>query len=100
MFIDNPSRRRFPMKNPKTKVLIAAAVAAIAVIAIAAYIISWRAKAPPAAPKIKEVLIIGTTDSVQSTLDPCEAYDYLGVNIIQNMGGGPLQVQAGDRRAR
>jgi len=94
MFINILSRSFAPMKNPNTKVLIAAAVAAIAVIAIAAYMIFWQTSpetppaAPPAAPKIKEALIIGTTDSVQSTLDPCEAYDYLGVNIIQNMGEG------------
>ncbi|MFZ8855059.1 MAG: hypothetical protein ACO2OQ_02710, partial [Thermofilaceae archaeon] len=73
------------MKKPSSKVLIAAAVAIVVVAAIAAFLLSRQAG--PAAPKAKDVLIIGTTDSIQTTLDPCEAYDYLGVNIIENMGG-------------
>ncbi|MGA1974866.1 MAG: ABC transporter substrate-binding protein [Conexivisphaerales archaeon] len=36
----------------------------------------------------KSTLTIGTTDSVQTTLDPADAYDYFGINIIENVGDG------------
>jgi len=55
---------------------------------IAAYYMTAAGPQAPTVKRIKETLIIGTTDSVQTTLDPAEAYDYLGVNIIQNMGEG------------
>lgn len=31
-------------------------------------------------------LILGTTDAVQSTIDPADAYDYFGDNMINNLG--------------
>jgi peptide/nickel transport system substrate-binding protein len=37
---------------------------------------------------LKDTIIIGTTDSVQTTIDPADAYDYFGINIIQNLGDG------------
>jgi peptide/nickel transport system substrate-binding protein len=36
--------------------------------------------------KVKETLIMGTTDSVESCLDPARAYDYFGFEIIQALG--------------
>ena len=42
-----------------------------------------------------ETLIIGTTDSVESSLDPAEAYDYFGWNIIQNIGCGLVDFRPG-----
>lgn len=42
----------------------------------------------PRTPSTKKVLVVGTTDSVASTLDPAEAYDYFGVNMVQNLGEG------------
>jgi len=36
----------------------------------------------------KTTLTVGTTDSVQTTIDPADAYDYFGINIIQNVGDG------------
>jgi len=51
--------------------------------------------ASPTAPKYKDTIVIGTTDSIQTTLDPAEAYDYLGVNIIQNMGEGLFAYEPG-----
>lgn len=44
------------------------------------------AAATSAAPRYKDILIVGTTDSVQSTIDPSDAYDYFGINMIQNLG--------------
>jgi len=40
-------------------------------------------------------LIYGTTDSVESCLDPARAYDYFGWNIIQNIGCGLVDVRPG-----
>lgn len=34
----------------------------------------------------KSTLIIGTTDKVQTTIDPADAYDYFGINMINNLG--------------
>ena len=36
--------------------------------------------------KVKETLIIGTTDSVETCLDPARAYDFFGWEIIQSLG--------------
>jgi peptide/nickel transport system substrate-binding protein len=73
------------MSKPKSNrtIMLAGLVAALIVLAVAAFFLLG-----PKQPKYKDTIVIGTTDSVQTTLDPCEAYDYLGVNIIQNMGEG------------
>jgi peptide/nickel transport system substrate-binding protein len=36
----------------------------------------------------KTTITVGTTDTVQTTLDPADAYDYFGINIIENVGAG------------
>jgi len=49
---------------------------------------------PPITPmkaKYKDTLVIGTTDSIQTTLDPAEAYDYLGVNNSE-YGGRSIRI--------
>ena len=46
------------------------------------------------APKAKDTIVIGTTDKVIS-LDPAEAYDYLSVNVIQNVMDGLLRYKPG-----
>jgi peptide/nickel transport system substrate-binding protein len=43
----------------------------------------------------KNTIIIGTTDSVQTTIDPADAYDYFGINIIQNIGDGLVDYRPG-----
>ncbi|MFB3888223.1 MAG: ABC transporter substrate-binding protein [Candidatus Bathyarchaeia archaeon] len=40
----------------------------------------------PTPPAIKDTLIIGTTDSVETCLDPARAYDFFGWEIIQSLG--------------
>jgi len=40
-------------------------------------------------------LIVGTTDSVELTLDPAQAYDYFGWCILQQIGGTLLSVKPG-----
>jgi peptide/nickel transport system substrate-binding protein len=35
---------------------------------------------------LKSTIILGTTDAVQTSIDPSDAYDYFGDNMIQNLG--------------
>jgi len=44
------------------------------------------------AEKAKETLIVGTTDSVEYTLDPAQAYDYFGWCILQQIAGTLVSV--------
>jgi len=78
----------------KTPYILAVAVLAVIIAGAVAYLL--MPKAPTI--KAKDVLVIGTTDSIQTTLDPAEAYDYLGVNIIQNMGEGLFAYEPGTAR--
>lgn len=50
---------------------------------------------PTPAPTIKETLIIGTTDSVETCLDPARAYDFFGWEIIQSLGCPLVEYEAG-----
>ena len=34
----------------------------------------------------KSTIVLGTTDAVQTTIDPADAYDYFGDNMINNLG--------------
>ena len=43
----------------------------------------------------KNTIVVGTTDSVQTTIDPADAYDYFGINIIQNLGDGLVDYRPG-----
>jgi len=45
--------------------------------------------------KLKETLVMGTTDSVESCLDPVRAYDFFGWEIIQSLGCGLVEYKAG-----
>jgi peptide/nickel transport system substrate-binding protein len=45
--------------------------------------------------KLKETLIMGTTDSVESCLDPARAYDFFGWEIIQSLGSGLAEYKPG-----
>jgi peptide/nickel transport system substrate-binding protein len=44
---------------------------------------------------LEATLVVGTTDSVELTLDPAQAYDYFGWNIIQQIGGTLVSVTPG-----
>ena len=44
---------------------------------------------------VRETLIVGTTDSVELTLDPAQAYDYFGWCIIQQIGSTLVTVKPG-----
>jgi len=47
------------------------------------------------AAKTKETLIVGTTDSVEKTLDPAQAYDYFGWCILQQIASTLVSVKPG-----
>jgi peptide/nickel transport system substrate-binding protein len=47
------------------------------------------------AAKAKETLIVGTTDAVENTLDPAQAYDYFGWCIMQQISGTLVSVTPG-----
>lgn len=68
------------MKGTKaiSKIVIAAIIVVVIVIAgVVGYILTMPSG------KSKGTLIMGTTDSVETTLDPANAYDYFGEEIIQ-----------------
>jgi len=50
---------------------------------------------PPPTPKYKETLIIGTTDSVEKTIDPAQAYDWFGWHILQQIALTLVEVEPG-----
>jgi len=44
---------------------------------------------------LETTLVVGTTDTVELTLDPAQAYDYFGWNIMQQIGGTLVAVNPG-----
>jgi peptide/nickel transport system substrate-binding protein len=46
-------------------------------------------------PALKDTLIMGTTDSVESCLDPARAYDFFGFEIVQSLGSPLVEYKAG-----
>jgi peptide/nickel transport system substrate-binding protein len=71
-------------------IVIAAIIIVIIVIAgIGVYIYQSQL------PRLKETLIMGTTDSVESVLDPVQAYDFFGWEIIQATGSGLVDLAPG-----
>jgi peptide/nickel transport system substrate-binding protein len=47
-------------------------------------------------PAFKDTIVVGTTDSVATTLDPSNAYDYFGDNMINNLGAPLVDLQPGN----
>ena len=45
--------------------------------------------------ELKETLIMGTTDAVESAVDPAQAYDFFGWEIIQNTGCALVDIRPG-----
>ncbi|MEM2940115.1 MAG: ABC transporter substrate-binding protein [Thermoproteota archaeon] len=77
-----------------TKIIVGIVVVIIAIAAIAGYFLLR----PPEEKKEEEkesLLIMGTTDSVESCLDPARAYDFFGWEIIQSLGSGLVEYRPG-----
>jgi peptide/nickel transport system substrate-binding protein len=69
-------------------VIVGIVIVIIVVAAIVGYFLMQPAKK-------ESVLIMGTTDSVESCLDPARAYDYFGWEIIQALGSGLVEYRPG-----
>lgn len=68
-------------------------VIVVVIIAVAA-VVGYYLTIPPAI-KVKDQLIMGTTDSVENNLDPASAYDFFGWEIIQSLGSGLVEFKPG-----
>src|SRR5271157_2898246 len=85
-------------KNTK---YVAAAVLIVIILAGIGYYFYQSSTVPPAmttstsAPQYKDTIVVGTTDSVQTTIDPADAYDYFGINLIENLGAPLVDYQPG-----
>jgi peptide/nickel transport system substrate-binding protein len=71
--------------------LVIVAVVIIIVVLVGAGIYYYQSQQP----RLKETLIMGTTDSVESVLDPAQAYDFFGFEIVQATGSGLVDIQPG-----
>ena len=80
------------MKGNKavSKTLIAVIIVVIIVIA---GIVGYYLTIPTTT--VKDTLTIGTTDSIESCLDPARAYDYFGDEMIQSLGSALVQYKNG-----
>ena len=71
-------------------VVIIIAVLLIAGVAAGLYYTSTHPSA-----SAKDTLIIGTTDSVETTIDPANAYDFFGWELIESLGSPLVQYAPG-----
>lgn len=72
-------------------------VGIIIVIIIIAGVVGYYFTLPPTTTTTttKDTLVMGTTDSVETTLDPANAYDYFGWEIIRSLGSGLVDYRPG-----
>jgi len=71
---------------------IVGAIILIVIIAVAAL---YALELPPFARPPFEGIIMGTTDSVESAIDPSRAWDFFGWEIIQNTGATLVEIEQG-----
>lgn len=90
-------------KPNRTTTYIAAVVLIVIIVAGVGYYFYQSSMVPPTAtttmttgPLYKDTIVIGTTDSVQTTLDPADAYDYFANDVVMiNVGGGLVDYRPG-----
>jgi peptide/nickel transport system substrate-binding protein len=82
-------------KGVSTTVIVAAIILIIIVVVAALYALQL----PPFAKPPFEGIIMGTTDSVESAIDPAQAYDFFGWEIIMNTGSGLVEIEPGSSAA-
>jgi len=78
-------------KGVSTTVVVAAIILIIIVVVAALYALQL----PPFAKPPFEGIIMGTTDSVESAIDPSRAWDFFGWEIIQNTGCTLVEIEPG-----
>ena len=77
-------------KGVSTTVVAAAIILIIIIIVAALYALQIGPFAV-----VKTELIMGTTDSVESAIDPAQAYDFFGWEILQNTGCTLVEIEPG-----
>ena len=83
--------------------LIAIVIVIIIIIAVGAYAAvssgttktSSSSSMTTTASSYKNTIILGTTDSVQTTIDPADEYDYFGGEMVNNLGAPLVDFAAG-----
>lgn len=80
-------------KGVSTTVIVAAIILIIIVVIAGIYI--YQLYFVPEEVELKETLIMGTTDAVESALDPAQAYDFFGWEIMQNTGCTLIDIRPG-----
>jgi len=78
-------------KGVSTTVIVAAVVLIIIVVVAALYALEL----PPFARPPFKGIIMGTTDSIESAIDPAQAYDYFGWEILSNTGATLVETEPG-----
>lgn len=78
-------------KGVSTTVVVAAIILIIIIVVAALYALEL----PPFAPEEEKILIMGTTDSIESAIDPARAWDFFGWEIIQNTGCTLVEIKPG-----
>jgi peptide/nickel transport system substrate-binding protein len=68
-------------------------IAILIVVIVIAGVAGYYLMAPQT--QVKETLIMGTTDSVESAIDPARAWDFFGWEIIQNTGCTLVEIEPG-----
>jgi len=81
-------------KGVSTTVIVAAIILIIIVVIAGVYIYQVYV-VPEEEVELKETLIMGTTDAVESAVDPAQAYDFFGWEIIQNTGCTLVDIDPG-----
>ena len=79
-------------RGVSTTIIVAAIILIVIIIVGSLYALQIGPFAPPVKPG---ELIMGTTDSVESAVDPAQAYDFFGWEIIQNIGATLVEVDPG-----
>jgi peptide/nickel transport system substrate-binding protein len=84
--------KKLKMKDDAKAVSKMVIVGVLIVVIVIAGVVGYYLTIPP---KLKETLIIGTTDSVETCLDPAKAYDFFGLEIIQSLGCPLVEYKGG-----
>ena len=84
-------RTKNSRKGVSTTIVIAAIILIVIIIVAALYALQL----PPFVPEEEKILIMGTTDSVESAIDPSRAWDFFGWEIIQNTGCTLVEIEPG-----
>ncbi|MHA1857841.1 MAG: ABC transporter substrate-binding protein, partial [Candidatus Thorarchaeota archaeon] len=77
------------MASNKTLAIVVIVILAIAGVGV------WYFIAGPA--PTENVIVMGTTDSVESSLDNAQAYDYFGWEIITSLSSGLVEIEPGSQ---